>query len=257
MILIDTHAHLYLSEFDEDRSNTVINAQKQGVEKILLPNIDSTSIAGLKALAAEFPGQCLPMMGLHPTSVKSNYLEELQIAYNELQQNQYIAIGETGIDLYWDTTFYPEQVSALKTQIQWSREFNLPLVIHSRNSMDEILCVFDAQNPNDLRVVFHCYSGNLEQAKKITDWGFYLGIGGVVTYKKSGLDQIVKEIPIEYLVLETDAPFLTPVPFRGKRNESAYIPNIAKKIAELKSCSVGDVAKATTSNACKLFNLTL
>lgn len=257
MILIDTHAHLYLSEFDEDRTTTVLNAEKQGVKKILLPNIDSSSIPGLKALAAEFPGQCLPMMGLHPTSVKSNYLEELQIAYNELQQNQYIAIGEAGIDLYWDTTFYPEQVIALKTQIQWSREFNLPLVIHSRNSMDEILSVFDAENPNRLRVVFHCYSGNLEQAKKITDWGFYLGIGGVVTYKKSGLDQIVKEIPMEFLVLETDAPFLTPVPFRGKRNESAYIPNIAKKIAELKNCSLLDVAKATTANAIKLFNLTL
>lgn len=257
MILIDTHAHLYLSEFDEDRSNAVINAQKQGVEKILLPNIDSTSIPGLKALAAEFPRQCLPMMGLHPTSVKSNYLEELQIAYNELQQNQYIAIGEVGIDLYWDTTFYPEQVNALKTQIQWSREFNLPLVIHSRNSMDEILNVFDEENPETLKVVFHCYSGNLEQAKKITGWGFYLGIGGVVTYKKSGLDQIVKEIPLEYLVLETDAPFLSPVPYRGKRNESAYIPNIAEKIAEIKHCSQQDVAQATTLNAINLFNLTL
>jgi TatD DNase family protein len=256
MILIDTHAHLYLNEFDADRSEVIKNAVDHNVKKILLPNIDASSLPGLKELAAQFPEVCLPMVGLHPTSVKANYLDELQIVYKELQENQYIAIGEAGIDLYWDTTFFNEQVDALKTQIRWARTFKLPLVIHSRNSMDEIIEVFESEGPQGISCVFHCYSGNLEQAKKLTSWGYYLGIGGVVTYKKSGLDAIVREIPLEYLVLETDAPFLTPVPHRGKRNESAYIPHIAQKIAELKQCSLSNIAEVTTSNALTLFNLT-
>jgi TatD DNase family protein len=257
MILVDTHAHLYLSEFDTDRSEAVKRATEAGISTILLPNIDTSSLAGMYQLCDTFQHNCLPMIGLHPTSVKADYHEELNTLRQELQKRKFVAIGEAGIDLYWDKTYYKEQVDALRQQISWAREFNLPLVIHSRNSMEEIIEVFENEGVAGLRGVFHCYSGNLEQARKITGWGFFLGIGGVVTYKKSGLDAIVSEIPTDYLLLETDAPFLSPVPYRGKRNESTYLIEIAEKIAQIKGIDLPHVASVTTANACKLFNITI
>lgn len=255
MILIDTHTHLYLEEFDEDRDEMVRRAIDSGVQKMLLPNIDSNSIEDMMSLFKTFPENCLPMMGLHPTSVKENFEDELKIVDEWLERQKFIAIGETGIDLYWDKTHQKEQEIAFIHQINLAKKYKLPVVIHSRNSFDELFAVLDEHNSHDLTGVFHCFSGNLDQAEKIIEMGFYLGIGGVITFKNSGLDKVIDELTLDRIILETDAPFLAPVPYRGKRNESAYLSIISEKIAQIKSIAIDAVADITTENARRLFKI--
>lgn len=255
MILLDTHTHLYLPEFDEDRAEMLERASQAGIQKMILPNIDSESIPQIQKMRREFPDYCVASMGLHPTSVKENFEEELKACYEELKNGQYMAIGEMGIDLYWDKTFYEQQKIAFKQQIDWALEFDLPIIIHSRDSFDEIFELMDEIWNPKLRGVFHCFSGNKVQAEKIiNDYQFKLGIGGVLTFKNSTLREEIKDISLAHLILETDAPFLAPVPYRGKRNESAYVALVAQRLAELKGVSVEEVAKITTKNALDLFN---
>jgi TatD DNase family protein len=255
MNLIDTHAHLYLEEFDNDREQVIGNAIRSGVKRILCPNIDSQSIDALEKLCNSYPDLCLPMMGLHPTSVKDDYKTELEIIQNKLfgeKDKNYIAIGEIGIDLYWDQTYYAQQVEAFSQQLAWAVEKKLPVAIHTRNSFDQTMEVLN--NFEGIKGVFHCFSGNLVQAEKVIEKGFLLGIGGVVTFKNSGLDKVVQAIDLSKLIIETDAPFLAPMPYRGKRNESAYVTLVAQKIAALKNCFFEEVCIKTTHNASELFN---
>lgn len=257
MLLVDTHTHLYATEFDADRAQIIQQANSKGIKRFYLPNIDSSSIAVLKQLVQKYPDQCFGMMGLHPCSVKENYLEELAIAKAELDKGGYLAVGEIGIDLYWDKTFIEQQKIAFTTQMEWAIAANLPISIHCRNAFDEIyelLRLYCSPSvKNKLSGIFHCFSGNEEQANKILELGFYLGIGGVVTFKNSGLDKVVKAVDLNHLVLETDSPYLAPAPHRGKRNESEYLYLIAQKVAEIKACSVEEVAAVTTANATKVF----
>lgn len=253
MILTDTHTHLYLEQFDEDRRQVVERAIEDGVKYMLLPNIDSKTKKPMLDLCRDFPENIFPMMGLHPTDVKENYRGELDMVRSELEKGTYYAIGETGIDLYWDKTFLKEQQTALLEQVQMAKEFSLPIVLHVRESFDEVFEVIGDMNDDRLSGVFHCFTGTLEQAETIMNWGFKMGIGGVLTYKNSGLDKVVKDIPMEHLVLETDSPFLAPKPFRGKRNESSFIKYVAAKLAEVKEMAVEDVAEISTRNAVELF----
>jgi TatD DNase family protein len=255
MILTDSHAHLYLEQFDADRQEVIRNAIKQDVRYMILPNIDRDSIKPMMQLVKDFPENCFPMMGLHPTSVKEDYTVHLDSAREWLKKEKFYAIGEMGIDLYWDKTFFAEQQEAFRQQINLALEFNLPLVMHSRNSFDEIFRLLDEIYKPELKGVFHCFTGNLEQAEHITGMGFLLGIGGVLTYKNSGLAEVVEKIPLEHLLLETDAPFLAPVPYRGKRNESAFVVEVAKKLAEIKGLTLEVVAEMTTGNAMRLFKI--
>jgi len=256
MIFIDTHTHLYLNEFSDDLNQVVEKAINKGVKYMLLPNIDSTSIEKMLKLCQTFPDNCFPMIGLHPTSVKSNFENELKIVENYLAKSNFYAIGEIGIDLYWDKTFYKEQLEAMRFQIHLAKERNLPIVIHSRNSFDEVFTVLSELKFPEMRGVFHCFSGSVDQAKKvIAELGFKLGIGGVVTFKNSGLDKVVKEIDLKDIILETDSPFLAPMPFRGKRNESAYTIIIAEKIAAIKNIAIEEIANETTNTALELFKL--
>ena len=258
MIFIDTHTHLYLKDFDDDLNQVVEKAISKGVKYMLLPNIDRTSTEGMLKICRDFPDNCLPMIGLHPTSVKSNYKEELSLVEKYLSKENFCAIGEIGIDLYWDKTFYEEQVEAMKFQINLAKEYKLPIVIHSRNSYDEVFKVFYESKFPEMRGVFHCFSGSVDQAKKvINELGFELGIGGVVTFKNSGLDKVVKEVDLKNIVLETDSPFLAPMPFRGKRNESAYTILIAEKIASIKNITIEEVSETTTKTAIELFKMKL
>ncbi|HVA97815.1 MAG TPA: TatD family hydrolase [Bacteroidia bacterium] len=256
MIFTDTHTHLYAKEFDIDRNQLIENAIQKGVQRFFLPNIDSTFITDLLQLKNNFPENCFPMIGLHPCSVNENYVQELAIAANYLSKEKFIAIGEIGIDLYWDKTFFSQQQFAFRTQIEWAKKWNLPIVIHSRNSFDEVYEILSETNDNKLKGIFHCFSGNVEQAKKIIALGnFKLGIGGVLTFKNSGLDNVVKEIDLEHLVLETDAPYLAPTPHRGKRNEPSYLVLIAEKLAAIKNCSVEEIAEITTQNSKIIFGI--
>jgi TatD DNase family protein len=253
MIITDTHTHLYLDHFNDDRDEVVQNTIQRGVKYMLLPNIDSNSVNGMLELCNKYPNNCFPMMGLHPTNVKENYKEELASVENWLTKRKFIAIGEIGIDLYWDKTFYKEQEYCFRTQIDFANTYNLPIVIHSRKSMNEIFSILKNIKSNLPKGVFHCFSGNIEDAQQVIDLGFYLGIGGVITFKNSKLENIGKKIGLNRLLLETDAPFLTPSPYRGKRNKSAYTFYIAEKIAELKQISIEEVAMITTQNARNLF----
>ncbi len=253
-MLIDTHSHIYLPQFDADRQAMLHRALEADVQKIFLPNINIESIAPLHALCDAYPTLCYPMLGLHPCDVKENFIEILQQMSSLFDKRRYIAVGEIGIDLYWDKTSLDIQVEAFKQQVIWAKERHLPIVIHARDSFNEIFEVMDSLNDDRLFGVFHCFTGNMEQAKKIINYGgFMMGIGGVITYPKSGLEAVVKEIPMEYLILETDAPYLTPVPHRGKRNESAYVKIIAEKMAACKGLSLEEVSAATTNNAHKVF----
>ncbi len=254
MLLTDTHTHLYAEEFDTDRKQVIEAALKLGVQKFYLPNVDSASIPRMFELEQLFPDNCMAMMGLHPCSVKENYKEELEIVEHWLNTRKFVAIGEIGIDLYWDKTLLEEQKFAFKKQIKLSLQFNLPIVIHCREAFDEIFDIL-INYIGKARGIFHCFSGTLEQAHKVLDLGgFKLGIGGVVTFKNAGLDKIVEQLDLNNIVLETDSPYLAPAPHRGKRNESAYLFNVAKKIAELKNCSIEEVATITTKNAEEVFN---
>jgi TatD DNase family protein len=252
-MFIDTHTHLYSEEFNEDRTAIINKAISHSVTKLYLPNIDSNSIDGMLQLEKEFPDNCYPMMGLHPCSVKENYLDELIIVKKWLDKRKFIAIGEIGMDLYWDKTFIAEQEIALKKQIDWALEYNYSIVIHCRNAFDEIFTILQSY-PKLPKGIFHCFSGDVEQAQKILALkNFKLGIGGVLTFKNSGLDKVVETISIDDIVLETDSPYLAPMPYRGKRNESSYIPLIAKKVAEIKNISIEEVENITTKNANFIF----
>lgn len=248
--LIDTHAHIYLPEFDKDRRELIVNAAEEGVTAIYMPAIDITTHEPMLQTEIQYP-ICKSMMGLHPCSVKEDFEKELLVVGHYLLQRKFIAVGETGLDLYWDKTFVKQQYEAFHKQIELSLRFDLPIVIHSRNATDE--CIEVVQQYPEARGVFHCFSGTSEQAQKIMDLNFKLGIGGVVTFKNAGLDKVIQAIGLSHVILETDAPYLAPVPFRGKRNEPAYIKLMAEKIAALLNTSVDEVAKLTTQNAEKLF----
>lgn len=250
---IDTHTHLYDEKFDTDRNQIVQQAIDNGITKMYLPNCDSTTIEGMLALEKSHPENCFAMMGLHPCYVNEHVQKELDIVRQWLDQRPFCAIGEIGLDYYWDKTFVAQQQEAFRTQIEWALEFNRPIVIHTREATLDTISIVKEYVPRGISGVFHCFSGSYETAQQIIDMGFYLGIGGVLTYPKAGLQEVVQRIDLKHLVLETDAPYLTPVPFRGKRNESAYIQHIAEKLATLKGISVTEVAEITTKNATRLF----
>ena len=255
MQLIDTHTHLYLPEFDADRDEVVNRAAGNGISKMLLPNIDKNSVKQMLDLVSRYPGICFPMTGLHPTSVKEDYLSQLETLENLITENKIIAIGEIGIDLYWDKTFLKEQIISFRQQIRFALQNKLPVVIHSRDAFPEVFSVLDEFNGEKLTGVFHAFTGNINDAEKALKMGFKLGIGGIVTFKNSGLDKIVKEIGPDNLILETDSPYLAPVPYRGKRNESSYICIINKKLAEIFNMSEEKIAEITYLNSVELFNL--
>jgi len=255
-MLIDTHTHLYSSQFDQDREEVIQQSINNGVNKFLLPNIDKSSVQGMLLLQQKFPLNCYAMMGLHPCSVDQNWEQELEEIKTLLQQERIVAIGEIGIDLYWDKTYVEQQKEAFTRQISWAKEMNLPIVIHARDSFSEIYSVLDQVNDERLKGVFHCFTGSAEDVSKIQSYGgFKFGIGGVLTFKKSGLDEVVKNIPIEEILLETDAPYLAPTPHRGKRNESTYLPLIASKLSDVFEISEQEVARITSQNAMELFRL--
>jgi TatD DNase family protein len=253
MELIDTHCHLYLAEFEVDRQAVIHRAREAGISKMFLPAIDSTELERLLSLEKAFPGECIAMMGLHPCSVKDNLEEELRLVEDQLKQRQFAAVGEIGLDFYWDVSFTDQQYDAFRRQIGWSKDLDLPIVIHSRNSIDDCIRVVSENQDGRLKGIFHCFSGSGDQARQIIDLGFYLGIGGVITYKNAGLAEVLKDVALENMVLETDAPYLTPVPFRGKRNESSYIKYVAQKLADVKGVSIEEVAAVTTANAQNIF----
>jgi TatD DNase family protein len=255
MNFIDSHTHLYLEEFEKDIPETINRAIDAGINNMVLPNIDSTSVKPMLDLCNKFKNNCFPAMGLHPGSVKENYKEELEIVRSWLTKEKFVAIGEVGIDLYWDKTFFNEQVEAFKFQLSLAKDFNLPVIIHSRNALNEIIQILNEKQFHDIKVVFHCFPGSLEQAQYLTGKGYLLGIGGVVTYKNSCLAKIAKELPLQNIILETDSPYLPPVPYRGQRNESAYIKTIAEFIALVRQTSVAEVAEITTNAAKEFFNI--
>lgn len=252
-MLTDTHIHLYNKEFDPDREQCIEQAVSAGVDRFFLPNIDLESIAPMLALEAAHPDRCFAMMGLHPCYVKEDWQEQLAVIESWWERRTFCAVGEIGIDLYWDKSTLALQEAAFSRQIQLANRYNKPVVIHCRESFNEIMAVlkkFPKQTPQG---IFHCFSGNADQAREVIQLGFSLGIGGVVTYKKSGLDQVVKEIPLEHIVLETDAPYLAPVPFRGKRNAPEYVRIVAEQIATIKGITMEEVAAVTTENSRKIF----
>jgi TatD DNase family protein len=253
MVLIDTHCHIYLEEFDHDREKVVSEGQKEGVNRIFMPAIDSHTHEKMLQIEAQYADRCFAMMGLHPGSVNANWQAELEIVEKYLQKRRFFALGEIGLDFYWDLTFKNEQFDVFRRQIDLALYYSIPIVIHSRNSIEECIKVVAEYKNKNLRGIFHCFTGNLDQANRIMDLGFYLGIGGVVTFKNSGLDAVMANINLDQVVLETDAPYLAPVPFRGKRNECSYIKYVAKKLAEIKKISVNEVAQVTTANAEKIF----
>jgi TatD DNase family protein len=253
MNLIDTHAHIYSSKFDSDRDEVIQEIQDSGVERIYMPNVDVETIEAMLACETKYPGLCIPMMGLHPCDVKEDFRNQLSIMKGWLDKRPFAAVGEIGLDLYWDKTFFEQQKEALKIQIEWAKEKQLPIVLHCRESMDETIAIVKENHNGALRGIFHCFNGNVSQAKQIIEMGFLLGIGGVATYKNGGLDQVIPEIGLDNLVLETDAPYLAPVPFRGKRNSPAYLPYIAEKIGDYLQVSKEIVASKTKENALNLF----
>ena len=253
-MFIDTHSHIYAEEFEADRDQVVERALSADVKYIILPDIDRTTRSSMLTLAEQYPRIMLPLLGVHPTSVNASYKEEYAAFEKLLGKYTIYGIGECGIDLYWDKTYYKEQIEVFERQLNIAREMNLPVIIHSRESLSEIFIVLKRQHYN-MKGILHCFPGNTEDAKRAVDLGFLLGIGGVVTYKNSLMAEVVKEIGTDHLVLETDAPYLTPVPYRGKRNESSYIPYIAAKIAEILGVDVKKIETTTSNNATNLFNL--
>ncbi len=253
--MIDTHSHLYLEEFEEDIEDVISRAKEKGVEKIFLPSISKNEHQRVLDLAEKFPEICFPMIGLHPCYVKENYEAELEHVKDSLLQNKFYAIGEVGLDFYWDKTFEKEQYAAFEYQIELAILNNLPVIIHSRDSTKDCINIIKKYSSRGVKGIFHCFGGSIEEANAIIDLGFYLGIGGIVTYKNSGLAEVLNEISIDNIVLETDAPYLSPVPYRGKRNESSYLINIAEKLSEIKNITIDEVDKITTSNALKVFRI--
>lgn len=255
MLLIDTHLHLYAEEFDDDRRQVIDNALTAGVGQLLLPNIDSTTIESMMSLARQYPDVCFPMMGLHPCYVKENYKKELAIVEKKLLSGEFYGVGEIGMDKYWDLTFIKEQEEALRIQLILADQLQLPVALHTRNCTTDVLDIIDSLKLKNLTGIFHCFGGTPEEAKRVINIGMYLGIGGVVTFKNGGLDQVLTDIDLKQIVLETDGPYLAPVPFRGKRNQPAYLKHIAEKISEIKKCSLKEVADITSANARNLFGI--
>jgi len=253
MTFVDTHAHLYVHQFDEDREEMIQRAKENKIQKVFLPAIDSETHERQLKLEANQPDYCISMMGLHPCSVKADFEKELKIVETYFAQRDFAAVGEIGIDLYWDTTFIEEQKEAFRRQINLAKAKNLPIVIHSRNSTKEVIQLLREEKDEKLRGIFHCFGGSVEEAQAIIELDFFLGIGGVVTFKKSGLDKTLAEVSLEHIVLETDSPYLSPTPFRGKRNESARIHQIADRVASIKNVSLVEVAESTTQNAIAIF----
>lgn len=254
MTFVDTHTHLFAEEFDTDRTATIQRAISSGVQKLFLPNIDSASIPSMLELEKQFPGNCFAMMGLHPCSVNENYENELNIVEDWFAKRKFSAVGEIGMDYHWDKTFINQQKDAFTKQIDLAKKYNLPIVIHQRECFDDAFEIVIDRNDKNLKGIFHCFTGTIEEANKIISLGgFKMGIGGAVTYKNSKLPEVLKQIDMKHIVLETDSPYLTPVPHRGKRNESSFITFVAQKIAEVKEISVEEVARITTENAEEIF----
>ena len=255
MLLTDTHTHLYYETDAAKRAALMQRCADNHVDRLFLPNVDMESVAKVFGLTADYPANCYPMLGLHPCSVKEGWEDELNAIVNAKGDHKIYAVGEIGIDLYWDKTTLAAQVSAFKKQIAWAKELKLTIVIHCREAFDEVFEVLEEEKDDDLYGIFHCFTGTLEQAKKVIDLGFYLGIGGVLTYKNAGLDKILPEIDLRHIVLETDSPYLTPVPYRGKPNESSYLIYVAQKVAELHQISIEQVADITTQNSKLVFGV--
>ena len=255
MILTDTHTHLYYETDPEKLADLMQRCFDKEVIRLFLPNVDSSSIPQVFNLAKLYPQNCFPMLGLHPCDVKENYEDELAIIFKAADQAKIYAIGEIGIDLYWDKTTLPFQRNAFRQQITWAKQLNLPIVIHCREAFNEIVEILTETKDDTLRGIFHCFTGSAEQAAEVIELGFYLGIGGVLTYKNSGLDKAIAGISLDHIVLETDSPYLTPVPFRGKPNESSYLVHIAQKLADLKQVSIEEVARITTLNSKAIFGI--
>jgi TatD DNase family protein len=255
MIITDTHTHLYSEQFNEDRNEMMQRALDKGVSRFFIPAIDSNYLEAMLDLEKAFPKNVFLMMGLHPTHVNENVKEELAFVKKWLDKRTFYAVGEIGIDLYWDKTFLIQQQQAFKTQIQWAKEKNLPIVIHCRDAFDEIFEILETEKDDKLYGIFHCFSGNIEQAKKAISYNMKLGIGGVVTFKNGKIDQFLAEIPIEHLVLETDAPYLAPTPYRGKRNESSYITKVLDRLADIYKLTPQEIAAITTQNSKDVFGI--
>ena len=255
MRFIDTHAHLYSTPVKENIEGIMKNAMDNGIDTIIMPAIDSTTLEAMLEVEKTYPQNTIAMMGLHPCSVKENVKEELAIIEAQLQKRKFIAIGEIGLDYYWDKTFTTEQMLAFKIQMQWALDYKLPIAIHTRNAMGETIEAVKPFAKKGLRGIFHCFSGSKESAEQIISMDFHLGLGGVLTYKNAGVAEAIKDIPMEWLVLETDAPYLSPVPYRGKTNEPSYMIQVAMKLAEIKNLPLHEIASITTNNAEKLFGL--
>lgn len=255
MLLIDTHTHLFTKNFDNDLDAVIQRAKDAGVGLMLLPDIDSESTERMKSVCERFPALVKPMMGIHPCSVTKDYKNQLAVVKAELNQGGYVAVGEIGLDLHWDKEYLPVQIAAFEQQMDWAKEMKLPVAVHCRDAYDEVIDSITKVQDGTLTGVLHCFTGNLEQANALLDLGFYLGIGGVITFKNSGVAETVAQLPLDRLVLETDSPYLAPVPYRGKRNESSYVKFVAEKVAEVKGMSVEEIADITTKNAIELFNL--
>lgn len=254
-MLIDTHTHLYSHKFSEDRDAMIARARTAGVELALLPAVDSDSHERMLELEQAYPDFCIAMIGLHPVSVKENYEEELALVKSYLDRRSWIALGEIGLDFYWDKTYVAQQEDAFLRQCAWALEYDLPIVIHARDSIDRLLELLAGLGENCPRGEFHCWTGNLAQSERALNLGFYLGIGGIVTFKNGGLDKVVAELPKDRILLETDAPYLAPVPYRGKRNETAYVLEVAKKISEIWNCPLAAVKEQSGQNARQLFEI--
>nr|WP_315146160.1 TatD family hydrolase [uncultured Flavobacterium sp.] len=255
MIITDTHTHLYSNEFDEDRTEVIQRAIDAGVSRFFIPAIDSAFTQSMYDLEKSYPTNIFLMMGLHPTHVKDNYLEELKHVEEELAKRKFVAVGEIGIDLYWDKTHLPQQKQAFRKQIQLAKQYKLPIVIHCREAFDEIFAVLEEEKSADLFGIFHCFSGTYEQALQAISYQMKLGIGGVVTFKNGKIDQFLNQIDISHIVLETDSPYLAPVPYRGKRNESSYLRNVVAKLAEIYNLPTEEIAKITTENSRLIFGI--
>jgi TatD DNase family protein len=255
MILTDTHTHLYSSQFNEDRVEAIQRAIDLDIKRFFIPAIDSETTESMFALEKQFPKNIFLMMGLHPTHVKENFREELNHVKKWLDQRDFYAVGEIGIDLFWDKSFLKQQQEAFKTQINWAKERDLPIVIHCRDAFDEVFEVLEEVKDDKLYGIFHCFTGSLEQAKQAINYNMKLGIGGVVTFKNGKIDQFLDQIPLQNIVLETDAPYLAPTPYRGKRNESSYLINVAEKLATIYNLSIEEIAKITTDNSKAVFGI--
>jgi TatD DNase family protein len=255
LIITDTHTHLYSEEFDQDRSEMIQRAIDAGVSRFFIPAIDSTCTEAMYELEKNHPDHVFLMMGLHPTYVKDNYLEELQHVENELAKRKFYAIGEIGIDLYWDKTHLHEQQIAFRTQIQWAKKLKLPIVIHCREAFDEIFDILEEEKSPELFGIFHCFSGTHEQALRAISYNMKLGIGGVVTFKNGKIDQFLNQIDLKHIVLETDSPYLAPIPYRGKRNESSYLVNVVNKLSQIYGLSADEIARITTENSKVIFGI--